>query len=361
MDWERTNYAYFVDVVAVHQTDVNTVLGFLSGVELEGMSISENYYSDSRVQAKLSTYAKEGTSDGYVKNARLRIILSIPSKTWLKEMVTGYVSDINESTSNGYTKRTYTIEGTIWGLLNHKIKSPVIINKGAKMSKIWSSLISDQTRMQYSMDGMQDHTFGNTVVYEVGTVLSTILFEVSSGYSRMDVDGRGIITLKKYVAPSNREFSRIVSFDSFKSLAIRPLEMSSLEYEAPGRAIVTATVSNTDSDGKTTQQVIYGSYDAPAVHPSSIEVRGWLKARSDTYSGTSEKPTSSELASIAKKNWENDQEEKREWSASSVFADYHAGDILMLILPDNSFVKVLLKAVETDLSSFTQKLTMKEV
>lgn len=360
MDWEQTNYAYFVDVVSVHQTDVDNVLGFLSGVELDGMSISEDYYSDSRVQAKVSTYAKEGMSDGYVKNSRLRIILSIPSKTWSKEMITGYVSDISESISNGYVKRTYTIEGTIWGLLEHKIKSPVIINKGAKMSKVWSSLISDQTRMQYSIDGMQDHTFGTTILYEVGTNLSTILFEVSSGYSRMNVDGRGRLTLTKYVAPSNKEYSRIVSFDSFKSLAIHPLEMSSSDYEAPGRAIVTATVSTTEDD-KTTQQVIYGSYDAPATHPSSIEVRGWLKARSDSYSGTSEHPTVSELTSIAKKNWENDQEEKREWSASSIFADYHAGDVLLLILPDDSFVKVLLKAVETDLSNFTQKLTMKEV
>lgn len=367
MDWTDTGYSYGIGVNVVHQTNVNNTLGSLSGVQLNGMSITENYYSDSRVQAKVSTVVKENTSDGYVANARLRIILSVPEHNIAQELMTGYVSDIVEVSEHGYIKRTYSLEGTIWGLLDHKISSPITVGKGSKLINIWSTLMKSLTKMQYSTSGAQDKAFNNTILYEPGTALSTVLFELSSGYNRMDVDGHGVVVLKSYTPPSKQTPSRIIDYNDLRTLATAPLERTTSEYEIPGRAIVTATVSKT-SNGKTTQEVIAGYYDAPQSNPYSLESRGWLSAKVDSYSGTSDAPSKSELNAIAKNNWADAQNKGIVYSGSSVFNDYHAGEVVTLITPSNQNAgtkidgrKVLIQSVTTNLEQFTQDLSMKEV
>ncbi len=368
MDWERTGYIYDVQVNVVHQTDVDNTLGLLSGVQLEDMHVVENYNSDARVQASVSTLVKSNTSDGYIDNARLRILLMIPDRTWSEELVTGYVSDIKETKENGYTKRVYTIEGTIWGLLEHKIDSPIIIGRGTSMVKVWCNLLETLTKMQYEAGSAADYLFGNTFIYEAGSSLATILFEISNGYSRMDVDGHGRITLTPYISPASKTPTKLISFDDPKTLSLLPLEKVDSRYEAPGRAIVTATVSVTNNDGSSAQEIIVGSYDAPSTHDTSIEVRGWLRTRTDSFSGSNDIPSKSDLDAIARSNWEENQKNGAEWTCSSIFKDYHAGEVVNLITDvtcDESHpvnvVKAYIKSVRTNLVDMTQELSLKEV
>jgi len=367
MDWTETGYTYDIGVTVVHQTDVDNTLGYLSGVQFDSIEISENYYSDSRIQAKLKTMVKDGSSDGYIDNARLRIVLMIPKFNFFEEMITGYVSDISKTFEHGYTVHEYTIESTLWGLLDHKVKDNVVVKKGAKLSKIVPTLIASLTKMQYSVDNLQDHAFSNNIVYEAGSGLATILFELNESYNRVTVDGHGRLIFPKYTAPSKITPSRNIHYSQLRNLMIGALSYSSSEYESPGRAIVTATVTKTDSNGKSNQQVIVGSYDAPSTDPTSLASRGWISARMDSYAGTSENPSKSELNALAKKNWENSQDKGREWTATSIFADYHIGEVCRLILPTGSgdamslTRKVLIKSVNTNLGEFTQELTLKEV
>lgn len=368
MDWNDTAYAYLVEVLVVSQTNVDMVLGTLQGFVLSGASITENYNSDSRSQAKITTIVAENESDGYIDQARLRILLSIPSRGYSQELITGYVTDISEKTEHGYTQRDYSIEGTIWGLLNHKINAPIIIGKGASMVTVWRALLQSQTKMQFTAEKAQDHIFSQTIIYEAGSDLSTVLFEISSGYSRMDNTGHGVVELVKYIAPSKRQPEKTIDVSDVRGLLMYPLEKKSTQWEAPGRAIVTATVSKTDSNGNTTQEVLVGTYDAPSSHHTSLAKRGWLRARADSYTGLSENPTKDALKTEARKNWENSQSKYRSWTASSTFANYHAGDVIELIFGINdsakngeSSVKVLIENVQTNLENFTQDLTMKEV
>ena len=362
MDWTDTGYEYLVEVLVVSQTNVDEIKGVLKGFVYQGATVSENYNSDSRVQAKVSTLVPEGTSDGYIDNCRLRIVVTIPSRNWSEEFVTGYVTNISEKSEHGFTRREYTIEGTIWGLINHKVNSPVTVSKGGKLFKLFTSLMA-LTKMQYSYSNGQEYTFARTAVYEVGDTISHILFDATSGHNRLDTNGHGVVELRKYIEPSKREADRVVDFYDVRGLMMHPLDMTHTKWEAPGRAIVTATVSVEDEKGNTTQKVVYGSYDSPASHFSSLATRGWLSARSDAYTGVHENPDKAELNKEAQKNWENSQKKYRTWTASSVFADYHAGEVLELILNDENktTVKVLLEGVRTDFEKFTQELTMKEV
>lgn len=367
MDWTDTGYSYNVEVAVVSQVNVDETLGMLNGVLYEGLTVGENYNSDSRVQGKVTTVVAQGTSDGYIENARLRIILTIPSRSWSEELMTGYVSNISESNNNGYVKRTYTIESTIWGLLDHLVHTNIIIGKGAKLINVWTRLLNANTRMQHRHGDAADHRFSTNIVYEAGSSLGTILFEVASGYNRMEVDGHGRLILEKYKSPSSQTPSDFLDLNDIKGLMLYPLDKTSSKWEAPGRAIVTSVRTVTNSKGKTSQQTIVGHYDAPPSNSTSMGARGWLKARKDTYSGTSGNPSVSELNAIAKKNWKNAQDKGDSWTCTSVFKDYHAGDVLNFVIPAKfgstsvKSKKVLITAVTTNLESMTQDLSFKEV
>lgn len=366
MDWENTGYSYNVDVLVVDQRDVELILGRLSGVQLEGLTITENYYSDSRIQAKVSTIVGEAESDGYIQNARLRVIMSVPLRAWSEELVTGYVSDIDLTYQSGYAKRTYTIEGTLWGLLNHKIGKNLAIASGTTLRKVITEQIMPQTRMQFSLSNFQDHTFSSAIIYEAGTNLSTVLFETTSGYDRANNDGHGRIVISKYTAPSNMTPTRTLDFHDSRGLLMAPLSYNDTSYSAPGRAIVTTTVSQDKGDGKTEQVTISGYYDAPTTDRTSIDQRGYMIARSDSWNQSGDTPSEQDLTKEAKKNWQEAQDKGIEWTVDTVFGDYHIGEVINLIAAASksktvSVHKVLISGVQTELANLTQKLTLKEV
>lgn len=366
MDWTKTKYSYEVTVNVIHQTNVDIMLGSLSGVQLDNLSISEDYYSDSRIQAKVTTVTETGKSDGYVENARLRIILAIPEQNWAQELITGYVSDLDETYESGTIVRTYTIESTIWGLMDHLLADPVIISSNANLIDIWTGLLKSQTKMQYSVSNAQNRTFTQTILYEPGTDLATLLFEISSGYDRINVDGHGRITLEKYTAPSKRSSECVIDYNDVHNLVKAPLTKASTAYEAPGRVVVTATISYMNDNGENDQEVIAGHYDSPASHPTSLASRGYLRAISESDNGLSDYPTKDELSAYAKLIWEDEQDSGIEWSAETIYGGYYAGQIATLILPsslDGEMIskKVLISSVSTEFNNFIQRLTMKEV
>lgn len=357
MDWTKTGYSYDVIVGVVHQTNVDNLLGVLSGVQLNGLKITDNYYSDSRVQAKVVTVVKDGSSDGYIKNARLRITLVIPDRDWSQALFTGYVTDIQETHEHGYVKRTYTLDSTMWGLLNHKIYKNITIANNAKLIATFSSILKTYTKMQYATTGALDHVFKfkNPMIYEVGTSLSSVLFELTSSYDRMDVDGIGRITLKKYTAPSKATASRTIDVDDPRGLVYGAVNKTTNAYEKPGMVVVTANVTQNNK-----QKTISARYEAPSTNETSLAQRGWLLVKVDSYNGTKDNPTTSDLASVASSKWKEAQTNGNEWTLTSVYANYKAGEVVNLIV-NNKAIKCLIKTVTTSFENMTQDLTLKEV
>ena len=240
--------------------------------------------------------------------------------------------------------------------------------EGQSTTKISTGFTFPEGRISdFGTIDLGDEFLDDNTVYEPGTDLSKILFELSSGYDRMEVNGHGVVLLNKYSNPASQKPSRVIDYRDVDGLAMYPLNYSSSKWEAPGRAVVTANVSTTDANGKTTQQVISGYYDAPSSHYTSMTNRGYLRARTDSYSGVSEKPSQTELNDAAKKAWQDNVDKGITWTCTSVYADYHAGNVCTLITPSdygsNNYAghKVLLQSVQTNFQNFTQDLTMKEV
>lgn len=352
MNWSKVGYTPVLYVDMVSQLNVNTVLGSLKNVSISDCSITENYFSDSRIQAKVVTVVKNGESDGYIKNSRLRMILSIPSRNWTKTLFTGFVTNISESDNEGFIKRTYTLNSTIWGLTDHLMHIYVSADKGGSVVRTTESLLKDHTTFQYDLSKAQDKHFGDTKIYDVGTSLLNILIEINDGTNRLEVDSAGRVLLVKYVKPKDISASVTIDYEDYKTLTMEELTKSSNEDDMPGRTIV---ISRGGSN------VISSHYDAPVTADSSQHNRGWLKVKSSQYNGSKKNPTIDDLFTEATKLWNDNQDKGIEYDVKSFYADYHTGVVANLIPRKQTSRKCLISTVETSFGDFTQKLTCKEL
>jgi hypothetical protein len=279
-------------------------------------------------------------------------------------LITGYVSDIRETVESGMVKREYTIESTIWGLLEHQTVSQIVVAKKSSLVTVFKQILSRLTRMQFDTTKAQDHVYSTNIIYEAGTDLATILFELTSGYDRIEVDGHGRLVLNAYKAPAKRSASELIDYRDVKGLTFGTYSKTITNYDIPGRAIVTSTKSST-ANGSSTQKVLVGYYDAPSEHEASMASRGYLKSVSSSYSGIGDDPDRAELAAEAKNIWDSQQKGYTDWDVTSIFKDYHAGDILNFVYPQPTgefkVTKVLVHSVDTSLETWQQKLTLKEV
>ena len=352
MYWAKLGYTPILYVDVVSQLNVNNVLGSLKNVSIADSSITENYNSDTRVQAKVVTVSRNGESDGYIENGRLRMILSIPTRDWTATLFTGFVTDMNESDNDGYIKRTYTLESTIWGLTDQYMHIYVTISKGARVKVIMEDLLKQHTTFQYDLSNAKDRTFGDTKVYDVGTSLLNIFMEINDGYNRLEVDPFGKFLLKEYKKPKNQTASKTIDYADVNTLTMDELTKSTNATDCPGRTIVISRGGD---------KLVSSHYDPSESAASSQKTRGWLKVKTAQYNGSAKDPGISELHSQAQKLWEDNQDKGIEWGVKTYFANYHAGEVVNLIPRKQSSRKCLISNVDTSFGDMTQKLTCKEL
>ncbi len=365
VDWHDLEYDWEVAALLVDPHDCNSIVGELQGVESSGCSVTEGYYVDTRVSAQVSTVVPIGESDGYVRNARIRLVLRVPRRGWERELITGFVTDIHPSEHHGQTKRVYSLDSSLWSISEDAITSKVTCAAGSKAMTVCRKLLKDRY-IEFDDNGAQDRSIPKVTVYEPATMLLNLLFDITNGYSRLDVSGHGPITFRKYVAPSKRTPSLTIDPDDPHTLVIGEVSEDDETWELPGAAIVTANLSKTTKDkaGKsvTTHETRAGVYTAPNSHVASRNNRGYLRFVKDTYSGNKEEPSVSELTNAAKQKFNASQDKGRSWTLTQLYEDLHAGDIVTLVRADGSH-RCLVQTVETSLDARyrTQRLTLKEV
>lgn len=364
VDWHDLEHDWEVKAYLVDQHASGLVIGELAGLDASRCEVVEGYYSDTRVSAKLETVVGEGESDGYVPNARIRLVLGVPRWGWERELVTGFVTDVVPRDEDGCTRREYSLDSTLWGLSADYLTSKLTCSAGAKALTAAKKILSDRG-IEYDADGARDRSIQKVTVYEPGTVALSTLFDILSGYSRLDVNGRGIVTIRAYTPPS--KLTPSVTIDPYdpRTNVVGDVRETDTSWEKPGAAIVTANVSkSTTKNGKsvTTHEVRAGTYFAPASDPASRDARGYLRFAKDTYSGSADEPTTSELTNSARTVWNNNQDKGRSWELLVIYMDLHEGDVVSLVRPDGTH-RCLVQSVTTSLdpTDRTQKLTLKEV
>lgn len=364
VDWHDLEHDWEVAALLVSQHNCNSIIGELRGVESSGCNVTEGYYVDTRVSAQVTTVVPTGTSDGYIKNARVRIVLRVPRWGWERELITGFVTDIHPTEQHGMVRRVYSLDSSLWGISEDALTSKVTCAAGSKALTVCRKLLKDRG-IEYDDSGAQDRTIAKVTVYEPATMLLNMMFDLTSGASRVGVSGHGPITFRKYVEPSKRTPSVVIDPDDRRTLVVGDISENDDTWELPGAAIVTASVSKSQTvNGKstTTHETRAGVYQAPNSHVASRNNRGYLRFVKDTYAGSKEEPSNAELETAAREKWNANQDKGRSWDLTVLYMDLHEGDMVTLVRPDGRH-KCLVQTVDTNLDarSRTQRLTLKKV
>lgn len=347
MMWEDTAHSWEVVAQAVDPHDPGAVLGEVSGLDLSGCKVTEGYYTDTRVSADVRTVGEDGWPD----LSRIRLTLRVPEWGWSRDLITGFVTGIKPSERQGTRLTSYELDSTLWALSVDLLDHRVVVGSQGSVVTAAGSLL-DSCGFAHDLSGAQDRLVQSAVVWEPGNDPLGVLFDLCGSDSRLDVDGRGVVTMRRYVAPSMRTPQYDLDPTSPRTLVLSdPIEGEPGDLDVPGKVVAVASVG----DG---EAVAGSAWVAPEAR-SSWERRGYRLSESVRWQGEGT-PTSAQLSLQAANALAAAQGATRRWTLSVGYMDARAGDVARLRLRDG-WHRVLVQTVETDLSDRTQALTLKEV
>lgn len=347
MMWEDTAHSWEVVAQAVDPHDPDAVLGEVSGLDLSGCTVTEGYYTDTRVSADVRTIGEDGWPD----LSRIRLTLRVPEWGWSRDLVTGFVTGVRHSEQRGTRSTSYELDSTLWALSVDVLDHRVVVGSMGSMVAAARSLI-ESCGFAHDLSGAQDRLYQSAVVWEPGDSPLGVLFDLCGSDSRLDVDGRGLVTMRRYVAPSMRTPQYDLDPTSPRTLVLSdPIEEEPGDLEVPGKAVALASTGND-------QQQAASAHVASSAR-SSWERRGYWLAEAYHWQGQGE-PNTTQLAAYASNMLAAAQGSTRRWTLSVGYMDARAGDVCRLRLGDG-WHRVLVQTVETALGYRTQRLTLKEV
>lgn len=171
--------------------------GTLDNLVLSGCSIDANYYSDSRVSAKLSY---EG--DGWQRNRAIRIIHSVPSEGYRRELGTFLVTNDDGDWDNGRWVGDLTCQSMLWAVQQKKLSSPLTVQSSSPASLAFQNLFH-WCRRRYVIEAYVYNVYSATKVYEAGKSYLDVANDICAlTDTRLDVTGHGFVQVTQDMKPS---------------------------------------------------------------------------------------------------------------------------------------------------------------
>lgn len=330
------------DVIRVQMVDpfdVDRVRGELAGVVTSGCSITEGYYTDSRVTAKVRAY-----EDGYVGDSWLRIVHECPAYGYRAELGTFVVTKASRTSELGGTVTDYDLQSVLWAVSKDTLPCHWSVGEGALAREAFARICETVGKAHAVLPGAMDYRFAQTVVYELGDSFLSDLFDVAdrSG-NRVDVDGHGRITLGRYVAPSQREPDWVLDLEDPRGLVLA----GGVSWaEEPGSVVNRVIVKHTNGESE-----VVGSADA-------AQTRGYTVAEVKSVQDLSPE-TPARASQLAREYLQRGGGAGREYSVSALYFPVHEGDVVRLVT-DGVRHDCLVKEADVSLADMTVDLTLKE-
>lgn len=371
-DGERRDY---LTVEMLHPITFER-LGWLKGVT--GATVTEDYYSDTRVAATVSTIEP----DSYVDLALLRIwheARFADGEVWREEIGTFFALRSDDEWVSGVHQTTFDCKSMLYGMSQDLAPKKLTIKKGGKTKAAFETICKECKRRRKWISA-NDKTFGKNTDFDAGKSYLSRLHELADASgNRVDVTSDGYVTFSKYVRPAKRDPSMSLAWNSYLVLA-SGINMSTNDMEVTSRAIVTwkhdykvkvrngvyKTNSGSHHKGdpkykeKTAHKDVTAWADVPTGNRAHIDRRGF---RVSSWHSEDDLGDSQALAQKKAKEYLAEEDEPIvTWSVPCRWFDVHEGNILRWLPPDETaYRKVLVQSVERDLWHYSQTLTLKEV
>lgn len=362
IDWEDPKMSEgVVTVQMVSQNNIDDVYGTLDGVLLKSSSISSSYYTDTRISATL-----DYVGSGWIRGSFLRILYSIPSVGYSRELGTFLATDDGATYKNGCWTTNLQLQSVgLYRMTNDIMPRPWSIASGASVRDCMHQILETSPAVAYIDSSTNDYTVSDTLVIDSGTSRLARLYALSDLASvRLDTDGHGRATIQNYVAPSKRTPVYTINLANANGSPTDGLTRYSDWLSMPNRAIVSYKYSKVNDHKKSETYEITGIADA--TNGLSDASRGYRISNFYTLSEMSPE-TEDEAMAIAKKRIETLSNEDIEWKLTVMYLPVHIGDAINLFIPSSTYNNqysgtrhCFIKSIELKLDTMLMELTLKE-
>lgn len=351
VDWHKLGKRWRIIYQMVTPANLDSTMGTLDGVVPSSASITESYYTDTRVQGKLSF-----VGDGWIRQSFIRIIAELPEEDYREELGTFLVTSDDATKKKSTWETTLELESMLYALDVQAGKTPWTVKKGAMAIAAIKSMLKTCHRPYIVLGGAKDYRMGTNTVYDTGgSYLERIYDLMDLSNNRLDVDGHGNVTIEPYVVPSKRSATFTIDLSAADSIAHDGLSRSSNYLDRPTECVV----YHKEGSGDDEKEVRGYASNSGRV---SFGSRGYIITKVVNLSEMSPN-TTGRANTIAKERLKNASGEAIQWTLTTEYMPIHAGDVGYLqgtgdpLYPSRQ--KVMIKSRELELEHMTMKLTLK--
>jgi hypothetical protein len=369
IDWTRpTSHRWKFDFELVPPNRLGDSYGYLDNVDPSSVTITEGYYTDTRVQAKLTYYGENPHRQAYI-----RIIATDTVSGYPEELGTFIPTSDDVTMEGSIVKTTLSLESVLYGISMQKLQREWVCSTGTYaytnlvnilVKKCGMSLDGSNFRFAVNKHGRDvgsnDVKFDQDALKGAGSSILELMYGICNATNnRLDVDGHGRVLWYKYIAPSERVSTFTITLNSPDSIVLDGVTRSSNYLEMASQVTVHATKAGTGDaeDEEITQTVT-------ATGRLGLDQRGYIVGK---YYDVSELDpfTWQKANTLAQEHLKASQNENMEWQLTMEYMPIYTGDVGYLEGLQDAYSgysgrqKVFVKSREIDLATMTQKLTLK--
>jgi hypothetical protein len=373
IDWSRpTKRKWKFKFELVPPNKLNDSYGELDNVDISSVSITEGYYTDTRIQGKLTYYGENPHRQAYI-----RIIATDTVSGYSEELGTFIPTSDDVTMEGSIVKTTLNLESTLYGISQQKLQTAWVNKYGMTIFSNIANILQNKCNMTLAVLGGNDSwkddvdrhgndysasphdgMLSSSAICDAGSSILELLYGIANATpkNRIDVDGHGRVLVYPYYTPSQRDPTFTITANSENSVVLDGVTRSSNYLERASQVTVHAkqTVNNAEKVFLSTQT---------ATGEMSLAQRGYIVGK--YYDVSDMSPfTQAEATRRAKAHLTTAQNENIEWTLTTEYMPIYTGDVGYLEgLNDNynygAKKKVFVKSRDIDLATMTQKLTLK--
>lgn len=346
MDWFDATRIDRFSYEMIDPFDLDESRGYLENVKNGSGSITVGYYTNTRVSAKLSA-----VNHNYIYGSLIRIHHYVDEYDYHNELGTFFVSSRNPNRTNA-TEESFSLTSMLDRIAEDSLPWNYTINVNSTSQAVLSDLFNKFNVTYRFASGCPNYAYRTAKVYEVGENVLSVIFEiVGDSGARLDVDGHGVVTVSKYVAPSTIEPK--YEFNPYNGTVSGGISKTSNPFDAVNRVIVEAN----QDDRK-----VNGFSDIDNSSPLSYNKLG--RRKTETYSVDNLSPFTGSQATVKAQSLLSGYEhDPAEYSFNGLYMAIPSGSTAYISMEEGEEPKkAMMKSCDIPLTQgMVTKYTFKEV
>ena len=361
IDWKDQTRRGELHAYMIPPQRLDDSYGELLGVDWSSLSISAGYYTDTRTSGSLSI-----VDGNWIRNSFIRIVYEIPEWDYSCEIGTYAVVSDNAVRRNGSWITTLELQSMLWTMNKDLTPAPLTLAKGSLASTALKRELDDAGREYVYPFGADAKMTGPTALESGQSKLSRAFILCNWSRTRLDVDGHGRITCKKYVEPASKTPKLSLDLLDERGVVKDGVSRSTDWAEMPSSYILLYKYSDKDANGKSVDREIRAEVHlvSPKMHQVAAN-RGYEVSILESISDMSPK-TYARAVEIAKQRLLERTSETVEWEIETKYMPLWEGDVITLTIPDGitdyqGKRKCLVKSIDLTGPYLDMRMTLKEV